>query len=173
MNKTMSRRIVTSSIAFVFFFLLAGSNHAENPKRKEVNILVIAIYGVETAVEEWQPTIDYLQSSLPQYEFKLIPVKPIELERIKEMERSNQAALKAGFQAWTFPYDYQPVHELMKELHIGPYKDYGKITVRGFIAQHMIETIILIALATMVLLMTILLYRSNISLSKDLYKPNK
>lgn len=43
--------------------------------------------------------------------------------------RADSPAAKAGKMAgWTIPLDYHPVHDLMKELRLGPYKDYGKIT---------------------------------------------
>jgi len=34
----------------------------------------------------------------------------------------------AQITGWTIPLDYQPVHELMQELRLEPYQDYGKIT---------------------------------------------
>jgi len=345
------KRLIISSIVLILLLPLTGFSQVENNERRKVNVLVIAIYGVENSKDEWQPTINYLQSSLPQYEFKLIPITPIELTRIKELvanqeidfiitqpaiyvdlelnfgisriltmvkkgglaefgstlitrsdsgiksiedlhgktiggvsklgfggwlvgfkemlahgfdpykdakevkffgdqsieiqavldgvvdaavirtgmlekfsesnrinlddfrvlapkqypgfpmavssalypewafartrssanELSKAVALallslgsnssitqKAGFQEWTFPYDYQPVHDLLKELRVGPYKDYGKITVRGFIAQHMVETVIIIVLVTSIVLMAIKIYLSNITLSIEI-----
>lgn len=344
-------RLIASSIALILFLLLTGFKQIESHEQTKVNVLVIALYGVEIAKDEWQPTIDHLQSSVPQYEFKLIPIPPIELNRIKELiarqeidfvitqpaiyvdlelnfgisriltmvkkgglsefgstlitrsdsgikaiedlhgktiggvaklgfggwlvgykemldhgfdpykdakevkflgdqpkeiqavldrvvdvvvirtgmlekfsasnrinindfrvlapknypgfplvvsselypewafaktrnstnELSKAVALsllslesdspvtqKAGFQEWTLPYDYQPVHELLKELRVGPYKDYGIITVRGFIGQHMIETVIIFVLSTSILLMAVKIYLSNITLSKEI-----
>ncbi|MCK4340660.1 MAG: PhnD/SsuA/transferrin family substrate-binding protein [Phycisphaerae bacterium] len=38
------------------------------------------------------------------------------------------AAKAARCAGWTVPLNYQPVHECLKELRVGPYKDYGKIT---------------------------------------------
>ena len=350
------KRFFAISIAIILFLLLTGFNQIDYPEKTKVNILVIAIYGVEIAGDDWQPTIDYLQSSLPQYDFQMIPVPPIELDRIKELvanrqvdfvitqpaiyvdlefnfgvsriltmvkkgglsefgstlitrsdsgiktiddlhgktvcgvaklgfggwlvgykemlahgfdpykdakevqflgdqtkeiqavadgrveaavirtgvlekfSRSNRinldnfrvlapknhpgfplmasselypewafaktrnasnelskavalallslesnsvVAQKAGFQGWTFPYDYQPVHELLKDLHIGPYKNYGVITTRGFIAQHMLETGIILILVISILLMALKIYFSNIKLSKEIVARKK
>lgn len=344
-------RLTASLIALALFLLLTGFKQIESHEQAEVNVLVVAIYGVEAAKNEWQPTIDHLQSSLPQYKFKLIPVPPIELNRIKELVASQQIDFvitqpaiyvdlelnygisriltmvkegglaqfgstlvtrsdsgvetiedlygqtiggvaklgfggwlvgykemldhgfdpykdakevrflgdqpkeiqalldgsidvavirtgilekfsasnrinlddfrvlapkiypgfpllvsselypewafaktrnatnklskaialsllslesdspvnqRAGFQEWTLPYDYQPVHELLKELRVGPYKDYGIITARGFIAQHMFETVIIFVLVTSILLMAVKIYLSNITLSKEI-----
>ncbi|WP_083453388.1 response regulator [Desulfatitalea tepidiphila] len=38
------------------------------------------------------------------------------------------AAQVSGYAGWTIPSDYQPVHECMKFLKIGPYEDLGRIT---------------------------------------------
>jgi two-component system sensor histidine kinase TtrS len=54
-----------------------------------------------------------------------------------------EASMTAG---WTIPLDYQPVHDLMKELRIGPYRDYGKITIARAIREYW-PWIILAALA--------------------------
>ena len=37
------------------------------------------------------------------------------------MPTDHPAAVAGGYSGWTVPLDYQPVHELFKELHIGPY----------------------------------------------------
>ncbi|MFZ5996419.1 MAG: diguanylate cyclase [Nitrospirota bacterium] len=44
------------------------------------------------------------------------------------MPRNSRAARAAGSAGWTIPLDYQPVHECLKELKVGIYKDSGKIT---------------------------------------------
>ena len=43
---------------------------------------------------------------------------------------STHPAGKAGtYAGWTVPLDYQPVHELFKELKLGPYTDLGRFTL--------------------------------------------
>jgi two-component system, LuxR family, sensor histidine kinase TtrS len=345
------RRLIVLLFTLIPIFFLTGFDKTEDVGEKEVNVLVVAIYGVEIAKNEWQPTIDYLQMSLPQYRFNLIPVPPDKLDYIKELIASEEInfivsqpaiyvdlelnfgisriltmvkngalsefgstlivrsdsgintvrdlhgktiggvanlgfggwlvgykemldqgfdpykdakevlflgdqpneiqavldrdidaavirtgtlekfskinkinvddfrvlapkkyphfplmvstelypewafaktrnssntlsrevalallsqgvnskiAQKAGFQEWTLPYDYQPVHKLLKELRVGPYKEYGKITLFGFIAQHMIVTSIILVLTISIILMSIKIYLSNISLSKEI-----
>ena len=349
------KRLFVCAVALILFFSLTGFRQLYSAEQATVNvpvnIVVVAIYGVDIAKDEWQPTIDYLQSSLPQYEFNLIPVVPIELDRLKELvaggqisfvitqpaiyvdlelnlgvsrtltmvkkgglsvfgstlitrsdsgiktledlhgkviggvarlgfggwlvgykgmlahgfdpyedarevkflgdqakeiqavldgeidaavirtgvlekfseshrinpddfrvliprkysgfpfkvssdlypewafaktrnasnnlskavalsllslESNSRVAQKAGFQEWTFPYDYQPVHELLKDFRIGPYKDYGIISFKGFIAQHLIESVIILILAVLLLVITGRLYFVNIALSKEI-----
>jgi signal transduction histidine kinase/CheY-like chemotaxis protein len=50
----------------------------------------------------------------------------IALFSIRPGDPAAEAARVAG---WTIPLDYQPVHDLMKELRVGPYRDLGKITL--------------------------------------------
>lgn len=58
---------------------------------------------------------------------------------------SDSAAAKAANAAWTVPLDYGPVNDLMKELRIGPYKDYGKITIGNVIREYWYLIIIVLA----------------------------
>lgn len=53
-----------------------------------------------------------------------------------KMPPDSAAAMAANIEGWTVPLDYQPVHDLMKELRIGPYKDYGKVTAGMFVSQY-------------------------------------
>ncbi|MCD4676994.1 MAG: PhnD/SsuA/transferrin family substrate-binding protein, partial [Desulfobacula sp.] len=45
------------------------------------------------------------------------------------MSEDSDTAKAARCAGWTIPLNYQPVHECLKELRLGPYKDYGKITL--------------------------------------------
>jgi len=46
------------------------------------------------------------------------------------------AAEAARCAGWTVPLNYQPVHECLKELRVGPYKDYGKVTFGDVLRQY-------------------------------------
>ncbi|MBW2661118.1 MAG: PhnD/SsuA/transferrin family substrate-binding protein, partial [Deltaproteobacteria bacterium] len=46
-----------------------------------------------------------------------------------EMSANLPAAIAAKCGGWTIPLSYQPVHECLKYLKVGPYKDFGKITM--------------------------------------------
>ena len=52
------------------------------------------------------------------------------------IRKNSKAAQSASYEAWSFPYNYQPVHELMKDLRIGVYKDYGKMTVKEIFYEY-------------------------------------
>lgn len=44
------------------------------------------------------------------------------------MPPDSPANKTAGIGGWTIPLDYQQVHDLMKDLRFGPYKEYGLVT---------------------------------------------
>jgi two-component system sensor histidine kinase/response regulator len=45
-----------------------------------------------------------------------------------QMPPDSPAAMAAGCGGWTIPLNYQPVHDCLKELKVGPYADMGRIT---------------------------------------------
>jgi signal transduction histidine kinase len=57
----------------------------------------------------------------------------------------------AGNAGWTVPLDYTSVHDLMKELGVGPYKNFGKISTAELVHQYAFWIVlILIALGALV-----------------------
>ncbi len=62
------------------------------------------------------------------------------------MPADSAAARTANVAGWTVPRNYQPVHELMRDLKIGPYLDLGKITFSDLVRQHWLWLIILAGL---------------------------
>lgn len=62
------------------------------------------------------------------------------------------AARAARCAGWTIPPNYLPVHECLKELRIGPYKDYGKVTLSAAVRRYWFAvagaTLLLIAAVT-------------------------
>ena len=69
-----------------------------------------------------------------------------------EMDSTNHAALSANIAGWTVPLDYQSVHELMKELKVGSYVNYGKISFSQVIQQYWL---VITLFVTMLILMAI------------------
>ncbi len=65
-----------------------------------------------------------------------------------EMPEDNPAAKAAKIKGWSVPADYNPVHELYRELKIGPYKDLGKFNLTDVLKKYWF--VILIVLAFMV-----------------------
>ena len=54
------------------------------------------------------------------------------------MPANSPAALFANSAGWTIPLDYQPVHDLMKELNVGPYKHEQDISLSDVI-NHFVD----------------------------------
>jgi signal transduction histidine kinase/DNA-binding response OmpR family regulator/HPt (histidine-containing phosphotransfer) domain-containing protein/ABC-type amino acid transport substrate-binding protein len=54
-----------------------------------------------------------------------------------QMPPDDPAALAASCAGWTIPSNYQPVHECLKVLKIGPYADFGKISLDEVIRSYM------------------------------------
>ncbi len=52
------------------------------------------------------------------------------------MPADSPANRAAGIGGWTIPLDYQLVHEVMKELRVGPYQGYGRVTAAQVIRQY-------------------------------------
>ena len=53
-----------------------------------------------------------------------------------KMPHDHTAALAGKYAGWTIPLDYQPVHELFKELKLPPYQDLGKFTLFDAIKRY-------------------------------------
>ncbi len=52
------------------------------------------------------------------------------------MQTDSPAAEAAELSGWTVPRNYQPVHELLRELHVGPYAGYGRITFEDLLLYY-------------------------------------
>jgi len=72
----------------------------------------------------------------------------------------SEAARSGQYVGWTVPLNYQPVHELMKELRVGPYENYGRIRLATVLRQYWhwltLATGCFMAVAFMVLHMRVL-----------------
>lgn len=53
-----------------------------------------------------------------------------------KMPPDSKAAIDAKVAGWTIPLDYTVVDDLLQELHAGPYKDMGKLTISGFYEKY-------------------------------------
>lgn len=77
----------------------------------------------------------------PEWPFAEMIHTPDELSKkvavaLMKMPRDSLAARAARCAGWTVPLNYQPVHECLKELGIGPYQDFGKVTLTQAVGQH-------------------------------------
>jgi PAS domain S-box-containing protein len=84
-----------------------------------------------------------------------------------QMPEDCAAAKAARCAGWTIPLDYQPVLECLKELRIGPYREYGKITLSNVIKQYWYWIVIVFALLILVTFRTLFVLRLNRSLKQS------
>ncbi|MGD2062777.1 MAG: PhnD/SsuA/transferrin family substrate-binding protein [Nitrospirota bacterium] len=70
----------------------------------------------------------------PEWPFSRLHNTPHDLAQnvaiaLLSMPADSPAAREGVYGGWTVPLDYTPVHDLFRELRIGPYQDLGNITV--------------------------------------------
>ncbi len=53
-----------------------------------------------------------------------------------ELPHDSPAARAGKNAGWTIPLDYQPVHELMRELRLEPYQDYGRLSLAAAVKNY-------------------------------------
>jgi diguanylate cyclase (GGDEF)-like protein/PAS domain S-box-containing protein len=77
------------------------------------------------------------------------------------MPPDSPANKAAGIGGWTIPLDYQKVHDLMKDLRFGPYKEYGLVTwqqvARLYWHWFLLVLIVLLLMGAAV----VIIYRTN------------
>jgi len=52
------------------------------------------------------------------------------------MSPNDPAAREGGYAEWTIPFDYHSVQQLMLELRVGPYRDFGKPSLLDLFKQY-------------------------------------
>ena len=99
----------------------------------------------------------------PEWPFARVAHAPGDLtERVAvallEMPADAPAALASKSEGWTIPANYQPVHDLLRELRIAPYQDYGRITPMDVLRLYWHWLLLAAAVLTLV---TLLALRAN------------
>ncbi|MEI8245731.1 MAG: PhnD/SsuA/transferrin family substrate-binding protein [Lentisphaerota bacterium] len=79
----------------------------------------------------------------PEWPFAELPHVPHGLGEkvmvaLTQMKPEEDAAVAAGIAGWSAPLNYTPVNECLKELRIGPYRDFGKITLSALWKEYRI-----------------------------------
>lgn len=78
------------------------------------------------------------------------------------MPADSEAARAASIAGWTVPLDYQPVHEILQELHLGPYQHHlGPITLEDSFREHKNTAGLLFLLFSVLLISVLFLGRLN------------
>lgn len=77
----------------------------------------------------------------PEWPMAAIKSTPDRLSRLvagalMTMESNAPAALASHSAGWTIPLNYQPVHDCLFDLKIGPYKDYGTFSLTDVLSRY-------------------------------------
>lgn len=76
---------------------------------------------------------------------------------LMQMPKQSSAAIAADIEGWTIPENYQPVHDILRELKSPPYESYGKATLTtlfttyrywliGFLAVLIFQTVLSVSI---------------------------
>lgn len=78
----------------------------------------------------------FLRSSdlYPEWVYAKFPKTTLELSQtvvrgLLDITDDNLAAISGKYVGWSIALNYQPVHDLLKNLKVGPYKNYGTVTL--------------------------------------------
>lgn len=107
----------------------------------------------------------------PEWPFSRVAHTPDSLAQqvavaLLKMPHDHPAALAGKYAGWTIPMDYQPVHELFRELKLPPYQDLGKFTLSDAIERYRYW----LFGSLLVLLIMVFMILWVMRLNKELYK---
>ncbi len=87
-----------------------------------------------------------------------------------KMPSNSYAAQRSHSFGWSVPLNYQPVHDCLRELKIGPYYDYGKVSVADVYRQYWSYLLGAAIIMMLFFLLAIRLKKLNINLEKAVTK---
>lgn len=87
------------------------------------------------------------------------------LVALLKMPYESEAAIAASIDGWTVPLDYRQVHELMMDLQIGNYKDYGKLTFKDGLQKFWYAIVLGLVLIVLGAFFIVNIQRTNIKLN--------
>ncbi len=77
------------------------------------------------------------------------------------MSANNPAAKAINSAGWTVPYDYGAVHDLYRELRIGPYQNVGKFNLIDVLKKYWLELALMVILLCLLAGFSVVVVRSN------------
>ena len=77
------------------------------------------------------------------------------------MPENHPAAIAGKYVGWTVPEDYQPVHNLMKALKVGPYLHHHENHFEHFFEEYLIHTLVVVAFLIGFAFMSIYIFTIN------------
>lgn len=90
-----------------------------------------------------------------------------------DMPSDSHAAQRSHSFGWSVPLNYQSVHEALRELRIGPYRDYGKVSAADIFKQYWAYLLSASVILLLFFVLFIRLKNLNINLEKAVIKQQK
>jgi two-component system sensor histidine kinase TtrS len=87
---------------------------------------------------------------------------------LMQMSANDPAAKAAKIRGWTIPEDYRSVEEVLKQLALPPYEDFGKVTLEGVVKTYGGWLILFLVL----FFVFVLLWLFTLKLNRDLKQKN-
>ncbi len=95
--------------------------------------------------------LPFLHSTRAYPEWPLVKVRhtPAELAEkvaaaLLEMPAESAAAKSANCAGWTTPLNYYPIRKCLRELRVGPYTNYGKVTLGGVLREYWYGLVVIV-----------------------------
>ena len=77
------------------------------------------------------------------------------------MDASDPAAVASKSAGWTIPLNYQPVHDCLLTLRIGPYKDYGKFTFTDVLLRYWKQISLMVIVVIIIISVSVYILHLN------------
>lgn len=108
----------------------------------------------------------------PEWPFSKLQHTPNDLAQrvavaLFEMTELDIAAQWGDYAGWSVPLDYQPVHDLLRELGLKPYDTFGQFTVMDAIRKYWYFILLIFAFLTFMSIMVTWVARLNKELAKS------
>ncbi|MGD8542854.1 MAG: phosphate/phosphite/phosphonate ABC transporter substrate-binding protein, partial [Desulfobacteraceae bacterium] len=102
----------------------------------------------------------------PEWPMAATRAAPIDLARavaaaLLAMDPDDPAARASKSAGWTVPLNYQPVHDCLLDLRIGPYADFGQFTLTDVLRRYWRQLGLLLGLVTLVSSASLYILRLN------------
>ncbi len=102
----------------------------------------------------------------PEWPIARLEKTPEELARkvaiaLLNMPSDSAAAVESKTYGWTIPLDYHAVHDLLKELRLGPYKEYGKFTLAQSLRQYWYVPVLFVLTLTIMTIVILYILKLN------------
>ncbi len=114
----------------------------------------------------------------PEWPFSAVPDTPHELAKrvalaLLALKADHPAARAARISGWTVPVDYQPVHNLLRELGVEPYVKVDRDSLAHVLSEHWQWLAIAVAVAVALFARSMRIKRLVVARTKELAESNR